>query len=196
MGLGNPGPAYKRTRHNAGAMVVERLVKKAGLVFKPSRSLKSLLATGEYAGNGIIMLLPQTFMNLSGEAVAEIVIKKQIALPDILVVYDDIALTLGKIRLKPSGSSGGHNGVESVIDRLGSKDFARLRLGVGPKGPDTDMSDYVLSKFCASESGVLNIMLENAVEAIKSWICDGICAAMNNFNQMKPGLTCGHKPAG
>ena len=108
VGLGNPGPVYRRTRHNAGAMAVERFAKKIGFSFKPSRSLRSFLALGEHAGNELILFLPQTFMNLSGEAVAEVVRKKRIALCDILAVYDDIALALGEIRLKASGGSGGH----------------------------------------------------------------------------------------
>ncbi|MBI5872602.1 MAG: aminoacyl-tRNA hydrolase [Candidatus Omnitrophica bacterium] len=182
VGLGNPGAAYKRTRHNTGALTVERLARKTGLTLKPNSSFKSLSAIGGYAGRTVILFLPQTFMNLSGEAVAGIVRKKHIAPSDILVVYDDVALPFGEIRLKASGGSGGHNGMVSVIERLGTKDFARLKLGIGSEGAAGNLSDYVLSKFNKNEQVVLGEMLEKAADAIEVWATQGIDAAMNCFN--------------
>ncbi len=183
VGLGNPGLSYRHTRHNAGAQAVERLAKKHRLIFRPNRSFKSLVVSGKIEDINVCLALPQTFMNLSGVAVSALLRKKHIALRDILVVCDDVALPLGEIRLKASGSYGGHNGLASVIERLGTKDFSRLRLGVGSGPGDKDLADYVLSGFQKSERTALNGMLDTAVEAIEVWASKGIDKCMNHFNK-------------
>lgn len=185
VGLGNPGAAYQRTRHNAGALAVERLARDNRGVFKPHRSFKSLLASWPRGTGHVIAVLPQTYMNLSGEAVAALVRKKGVRPQDLLVVYDDVALPLGEMRLKPSGSSGGHNGLDSCIERLGTKDFARLRLGIaGARGrARDDLSDYVLSKFSKDEASVLKGVLEKACEAMETWVEKGLEPAMNRYNK-------------
>ncbi len=183
VGLGNPGSAYKGTRHNAGATAVMFLAEKISASFKLERSLEGFAAKGSYSGQPLLLFLPQTFMNLSGEAVAKVLRKKNIAKDDILVVHDEIALSLGDLRLKHSGNSGGHNGLESVIEHLGTKDFARLRLGIGNCGDSCELSDYVLSKFGKEEQAAVERMFEKAVEAIEVWVGCGITAAMNKFNR-------------
>lgn len=195
VGLGNPGAAYQHTRHNAGALAVEKLVKAHHSSFRLNRSFKSLLASLKRADGGVVAALPQTYMNLSGEAVAALVRNKGVAPEDLLVVYDDIALPLGQMRLKGSGSAGGHNGVFSVIERLGTKDFARLRLGIagvpmragapahaGGRVHD-DLSGYVLSKFAKEEELLLKGMLEKACEAMETWMQAGLERAMNRYNK-------------
>lgn len=181
VGLGNPEAAYSLTRHNAGAQAVRRFAKDNKFSFKKSCSYKSFFAQGKVAGETVVLLLPQTYMNLSGEAIAAYLKKKPLSLKDILVVYDDVALPLGQIRLKAGGSAGGHNGLMNVIERLASEDFARLRIGIGGKGFD-NLSDYVLSKFNADEKMALNKVLDAASGAIKAWISENIDKAMNCYN--------------
>ncbi len=189
VGLGNPGAAYQRTRHNAGALAVEKLAKDNHSSFRLNRSFKSFLALLKCAEGQVAMALPQTYMNLSGEAVAALVRKKGVAPDDLLVVYDDIALPLGEMRLKASGSSGGHNGVASVIENLGTKDFARLRLGIAgaPMRASAhrqgELSDYVLSKFAKEEEPIFKGMLEKACEAMEMWMRMGLERAMNRYNK-------------
>ncbi len=185
VGLGNPGAGYRETRHNAGARAVEKLAKQKRFVFKPDRSFKSLLATGKIAGQTVCLALPQTFMNLSGEAVGTLMKKKRIAGVDILVVYDDVALPLGEIKMKPSGSDGGHNGLASVIERLGTRDVGRLRLGICYEGSSGELSGYVLSKFDKKEHGLVEEMLKRAIESMEVWAAEGIDAAMNRYNKKK-----------
>ncbi len=182
VGLGNPGSAYHGTRHNIGSRTVELLAKKNKLVFKNNRSFKSFYVKGSIGGQPVILALPQTFMNLSGVAVASLVKKKNIPLKDILVVCDDVALSLGQIRCRPQGSSGGHNGVASCIERLGTNEFARLRLGVGREGEKKDLADYVLSLFKKEEKPDVEVMLKRAVEALEIWVFEGIEECMNRYN--------------
>lgn len=183
VGLGNPGAAYQHTRHNAGALAVEKLAKAQHSTFRLNRSFKSLLASLKCADAQAVAALPQTYMNLSGDAVAALVRKKGVAPVDLLVVYDDMALSLGEMRLKASGSSGGHNGVASVIERLGTKDFARLRLGIAGASAHDDLSDYVLSKFTKEEEPLLKRILEKACEAMDTWMQAGLERAMNRYNK-------------
>ncbi|HQP92219.1 MAG TPA: aminoacyl-tRNA hydrolase [Candidatus Omnitrophota bacterium] len=183
IGLGNPGDTYKRTRHNAGAKAVEALSKLEGMDFRLSRSFKSLIATGEIAENPVLLVLPQTFMNLSGEAVSILLKKRNITFENLLVVYDDAALALGAIRLRSTGSDGGHNGLSSIIERIGTKDFSRLRLGIGSPGGDQDLSDFVLSNFRKEEEESVGLMIKNSTEAMRMWVAKGIVPAMNSFNK-------------
>lgn len=191
VGLGNPGASYQHTRHNAGALAVEKLVRACHSSFRPNRSFKSFLASLKRADGQVVAALPQTYMNLSGEAVAALARKKGVAPGDLLVVHDDIALPLGQMRLKGSGSDGGHNGVFSVIERLGTKDFARLRLGIAGTSVYDDLSDYVLSRFTKEEEPLLKGMLEKACEAMEMWMQAGLERAMNRYNKKeeKRGVT-------
>lgn len=183
VGLGNPGAAYKKTRHNAGALAVEKLAGKNRFLFKRNRSFKSLIASGKIQGESACLALPQTFMNLSGEAVALLMRKKRILPEDILVVCDDAALPLGTFKVKAGGSDGGHNGLASIIEKLGTKDFPRLRLGIG--GTQGDLSDYVLSSFKKDEEPVMREALDKSVEIMETWLAQGIDTCMNRFNRKK-----------
>jgi PTH1 family peptidyl-tRNA hydrolase len=185
VGLGNPGLTYKGTRHNAGALAVERLAKNLGFSFRINRSLKSFLATGKTGEVEVLLLLPQTFMNLSGDAVLALKRKKGIPLSHILVVCDDVALPLGSIKIKPKGSDGGHNGLASIIERLGAKDFARLRLGIGCSEKPLDLSAYVLARFHKSEERIVDAMVEQAAQAMEMWVGGTIDKCMNRFNTKK-----------
>ena len=182
IGLGNPSVSYKATRHNAGAMAVERLAKKEKLVFKLDRSFKSYIASGKISGESVCLALPQTFMNLSGEAVEALVKKRRIDYQDVLVVYDDVNLLLGQIKAKPKGSDGGHHGLASVIEKLGVNDIPRLRLGIGCQGLRGDLTGHVLSKFEKGETDIIEGILDKASEAMKTWILEGMDKCMNACN--------------
>ncbi|MEK7850046.1 MAG: aminoacyl-tRNA hydrolase [Candidatus Omnitrophota bacterium] len=182
IGLGNPGVSYKATRHNAGAMAVERLAKKEKLVFKANRSFKSYTASGKINGEPVCLVLPQTFMNISGEAVEALVKKRRITHQDVLIVYDDVNLLLGEIKAKPKGSDGGHHGLASVIEKLGCCDIPRLRLGIGCQGLRGDLTDHVLSRFDKKEAEIIEGILEKASEAIKIWVLEGMDKCMNVCN--------------
>ncbi|MFH1692564.1 MAG: aminoacyl-tRNA hydrolase [Candidatus Omnitrophota bacterium] len=182
IGLGNPDSGYRFTRHNAGAWAVKIFAQKHKLVFKNSRSFKSLIARGKIEGHDIALILPQTYMNLCGEAVAAYFKKHNTLFKNILVVYDDVALPLGDVRFKGQGSAGGHNGLVSVINRLSTQDFARLKIGID--GADCEnLSDYVLAKFCEDEKKVLEEALNRSAEAMRVWILEGVDKAMNYYNK-------------
>lgn len=176
IGLGNPGKKYEKNRHNLGYMVVEELGR--GLAWRKSPDLMCDFARG----SDFMLAKPTTFMNLSGESVKAVCHYYKISSKDILVVCDDIDLDFGKIRLAFDGSSAGHNGVESVIKSLATPDFNRIRIGIGrpPKGRKPE--DFVLSDFTKVESAKLEKVLLGAVEAINSYLSDGIDATMNRFN--------------
>jgi peptidyl-tRNA hydrolase, PTH1 family len=182
LGLGNPGRRYSGTRHNVGYMVLDALIESAGARF--SERSKADTARIEIAGENVVLAKPTTFMNLSGTAVKGILKRHFIPLDQVLVVCDDFNLPLGRLRLRPSGSAGGHNGLGSIIDSLGSNEFPRLRLGVGePKG---DVVNYVLSSFSASERPELKSMVETAAQAVKDWVEHGISWTMNQYNINRP----------
>ncbi len=176
-GLGNPGREYQRTRHNIGFMVLDRLAADAGLAWDFSAKWNAGWAKGD-----VIMVKPATFMNRSGEAVAAIANFYKIAAAEVLVVLDDLALPLGRLRIRPHGSSGGHNGLESVIEHFGTEAVARLRVGIGAP-PSHGAVDYVLGRFFEEEQPVLDATLERAAAAVKCTVDKGLFAAMNVFNQ-------------
>lgn len=184
IGLGNPDSDYRFTRHNAGAQAVKIFAQKNKLVFKKSHSFKSLVAQGRIGGQDVSLLLPQTYMNLCGEAVFAYFKRKNTLLKNILVVYDDVALPLGEVRLRSQGSAGGHNGLVSVINRLSTQNFARLKIGIGGASCG-NLSDYVLAKFHEDEKKVLEEVLGRAVEAMRIWIFEGLDKAMNCYNKKK-----------
>ena len=180
--LGNPGPKYDCTRHNAGFMAGDALAKKLGVSINKLR-FKALTASAEINGEKVLLMKPQTFMNLSGEAVGEAARFYKVPPEHVLVVSDEISLPLGKLRVRPKGSAGGHNGLKSIIAHLGSDAFPRIRLGVGaPPHPDYDMADWVLSVFRNQDLEDMRAAADRAGEAVISYITDGPERAMNRFN--------------
>jgi PTH1 family peptidyl-tRNA hydrolase len=180
VGLGNPGARYARNRHNVGFMIVEQFADAHHWRFARKR-FNAEIAEGNLDGVRVMLAKPQTFMNLSGEAVSKLVAFYKIAPHDLLVVYDDLDLPLGKLRLRPKGSAGGHHGMESIIARLSTTDFPRLRVGIGRPTPADDI-DHVLGNFEEDERAVMEETFARAVQAIAVWVTDGIEKAMNKFN--------------
>lgn len=180
VGLGNPGARYAHSRHNIGFLIAEGLARAHALDFARKR-FNAQIAEGSVADQRILLAKPQTFMNSSGEAVGKLFAFYKIAPHDLLVIYDDLDLPLGKMRLRSRGSSGGHHGMESIIARVGTSDFPRLRVGIGRPNPDADI-DHVLGNFEGDERVVMDETFARAVDAIDVWLTDGITAAMNRFN--------------
>jgi PTH1 family peptidyl-tRNA hydrolase len=183
VGLGNPGRLYVHNRHNAGFHVVEALAKRHHLDFG-HRKVKSLIAAGRIGDADVTLAKPQTFMNLVGTSVVPLLRSLHLSPADLLVVCDDLDLPVGALRLRPSGSAGGHHGMESIIGQLGSREFPRLRIGIGRPGdrsPD-EVADYVLGDFSRSERADMNEVYERAADAIESVLSEGLSAAMNKYN--------------
>jgi len=180
-GLGNPGAQYRQTRHNAGFMVLDRLAARLGVKFSRLES-KALVTKADYQGSRLVLVKPHTFMNLSGQPVGSLSRYYKVPLEQLLVVYDEVDLPLGTLRIRPGGGSAGHKGITSIIERLGSQDFPRLRLGVSRPPGRMEAADYVLQEFAASEKELLNVALEAAVDAILVFVSEGLEAAMNKFN--------------
>jgi len=182
VGLGNPGRKYRDTRHNIGFAVVDELARRQDAVFE-SAPAEALMARARRLGDGGCLLLkPLTFMNLSGFAVSEVARYFRVALPDILIVADDISLPLGRLRARPRGSDGGHKGYRSIIEQLGTPEFARLRVGVGRGDPRRDLADHVLAGFDPEECAVAEAAVGRAADAVELFTADGIEAVMNRFN--------------
>ena len=180
--LGNPGPRYECTRHNAGFMAGEALAKKLGVNISRLR-FKALTAECEINGERVLLMKPQTFMNLSGEAVGEAARFYKIPPEHVLVVSDEVSLPLGKLRVRQKGSAGGHNGLKSIIAALGGDGFPRVRIGVGaPPHPEYDMADWVLSVFRNQDLEDMQSAAQRAAEAVITYISDGPERAMNRFN--------------
>lgn len=188
VGLGNPGKTYARTRHNCGFMVLDKV---ADSFFIPlgKRKFNALIGRGFIEGVDVILAKPMAFMNRSGPPVNKIKQYFNISCKDILVVHDDIDLAFGTLRIKQKGGSGGHNGVESLIEFLGGRDFSRLRIGIGrgigSSGKDIDVTNYVLSEFSYNEKKNLDQIITKAQDAIITILCKGIKYAMNCFNNKK-----------
>jgi PTH1 family peptidyl-tRNA hydrolase len=182
VGLGNPGKKYQRTRHNIGFMVCDHVASIEHLSFHFGAG-NSLVSPWKIAEKTTMLVKPLTYMNRSGEAIYSLLREFTIPLNKMLVISDDINLPLGTIRLKPAGSSGGHNGLQSVIDALQSEEFPRMRIGVAENTPVSDWVDFVLSNFKRREMKKVNRLLPITVQAIQSWLIDGVDTAMNNFNK-------------
>jgi PTH1 family peptidyl-tRNA hydrolase len=182
VGLGNPGAEYAKTRHNAGFLLVEKLAGQWKSNWTNERKFVSRVAKAERNGKKVLLCEPQTFMNLSGEAVGALVNFYQLPLAKILVAVDDADLPFGEIRLRKSGSSGGHHGLESIEQHLASREFARLRIGIGRKDSSRQIANYVLGKFEKSESELLKKVLERASDQVETWLEAGIEKAMSQFN--------------
>ena len=180
--LGNPGARYEGTRHNAGWSVGDVIASRCSVRIDRLRS-RALTARCTYGGREVLLVKPQTYMNLSGEAVRPLADYYRIPYDHILAVSDEIALAPGKIRLRPSGSAGGHNGLRSIIQNLGTDRFPRLRLGVGsPPHPDYDLADWVLGSFHGEDAETMRRAAEKAADAAECCLRDGIDSAMNRFN--------------
>ncbi|MNR80374.1 Peptidyl-tRNA hydrolase [compost metagenome] len=182
VGLGNPGKQYEETRHNAGFMVIERLAKAWGAEARLESKFEALVAEAHFGGQKVILVEPLTYMNLSGRAIQKVLQFYKLTPDDLLVVYDDFALPLGSIRIRIQGSAGGHNGISSIIQCLGTQIFARLRVGVGPLPPRWSTKDFVLSRFGPAERDDLDQGLNDAVIAVESALTKGYSEAMNRFN--------------
>lgn len=179
VGLGNPGPKYAGTRHNAGFEVVDELAARWAIGMGAEK-FHGWFGAGEFKGERVALLKPTTYMNRSGQAVLDAGQFYKLPLPDLLVIVDDHALPLGKIRIRKSGSSGGHNGLEDVIARVGSDDWCRLRIGIGE--PVGDMKSYVTSGYAASDKPVIAAAYKRAADAVECWVAEGPDQAMNKFN--------------
>jgi PTH1 family peptidyl-tRNA hydrolase len=183
VGLGNPGTEYSAHRHNIGFRVVETLARAHGLTFSRQKHARARVADGHIRGRQVILVKPQTYMNKSGTSVSRVCQAFKIAPERILVVYDDLDLPLGRLRLRPEGGSGGHKGMRSIIQSLGTQSFPRLRVGIDRPPGRMDPADYVLQPFSEDEQGSLDGVTEAASAAIECWIADGITAAMDRFNR-------------
>lgn len=183
-GLGNPTREYVGTRHNIGFDAITKLSDVYGISVNEKKH-KALCGKGIIAGQRVMLIKPQTFMNLSGESVCEVLDFYKADVSDILVIYDDICLAPGQLRVREKGSAGGHNGIKNIIAHLGTEEFARIRIGVGEKPKDWDLKDYVLGHFPAEEEPLMREALADAAKACELFVNDEIAAAMNLFNKKK-----------
>jgi len=182
VGLGNPGAEYARTRHNAGFLLVQKLVERWGASWSFEKRFSARIARAELSGQRVVLCEPQTFMNASGDSVGPLALFYRVALSRILVVVDDADLPFGEIRLRPRGSSGGHHGLESIERRLGSREYARLRIGIGRRDNAREIANYVLGRFSPDEWTVAEKVLTAAADQAECWLKAGIEIAMNQFN--------------
>ncbi|HEY8560674.1 MAG TPA: aminoacyl-tRNA hydrolase [Pyrinomonadaceae bacterium] len=181
VGLGNPGSRYEKTRHNLGFMLIDRLAQKLQTQVR-REECRALVGRGEVGGQAVELVKPQTFMNLSGEAVSCLVKKNDRGVEKLIVISDDLALPFGKIRLRPKGTHGGQNGLRSIIDCLRTQDFIRLRIGIQPAHPVASASGFVLENFSKSDLAEVENILETGVHAIFAVIENGVEKAMAQYN--------------
>jgi PTH1 family peptidyl-tRNA hydrolase len=186
VGLGNPGPEYEQTPHNMGFLAVDQIAADLGVTIS-NRRHKAVTATARLAGHDVLLAKPETFMNLSGHSVRDLVREQtergdfDVA-RDLIVVYDELAFPLGVVRIKPDGSSAGHNGVQSVIDAVGEK-FIRVRIGIAPEHPVASGKSYVLTPWKKKDLATVGDMIDRAGDAVKAILTEGVNAAMNKFNR-------------
>lgn len=181
VGLGNPTPQYDKTRHNVGFAVIDHLMNEYGIALDTAKH-KGFYGKGRIAGESVILLKPMTYMNLSGESVVQVANYYKVAPKDVIVVYDDINLDVGRLRIREKGSAGGHNGIKNIIAHLGTDEFPRIRVGVGMKPPKMDLADYVLSRFSKEEEALMEEGYERAAKAMELMVEDEISQAMNLYN--------------
>lgn len=181
VGLGNPGASYEKTRHNLGFMLVDRLAREAQTQIKRDEC-RALIGRAVIENQTVELAKPQTFMNLSGEAVSCLLSKQDRAVDKLIVISDDLALPLGTIRLRSKGSHGGQNGLRSIIDCLKTSDFIRLRIGIMPEHPISNMKNFVLESFAKGEIETVDKVLERSADAIRSVVSEGVEKAMAKFN--------------
>jgi peptidyl-tRNA hydrolase, PTH1 family len=182
VGLGNPGAQYDTTRHNLGFLVVDRLAQRHQVAVTRSKH-QALWGQGKVAGHAVVLVKPQTFMNLSGDAVQPLARFFQTPPAKTLVICDDFSIALGSLRFRAKGSDGGHNGLKSLISRLATQEFPRLRMGIGPLPPHYDVADFVLSHFARSERAEVEAMVERAADAVECLLVQGLERASNQFNR-------------
>ena len=183
-GLGNPALKYGGTRHNVGFGVIDELSDRWNIRVTDSR-LRGLAGSGIIAGEKVILVKPMTFMNLSGECIRPFMDYYKLSPEDLIVCYDDISLDVGMIRVRAKGSAGGHNGMKSIIQHLGTVDYPRVRIGIGAKPPQMDLADYVLGHFPADELPVIRDSIKEAADAVEVILEEGMQPAMNRFNKIK-----------
>jgi PTH1 family peptidyl-tRNA hydrolase len=181
VGLGNPGAAYRLTRHNVGYMVVDRLALRHGISLDKQR-FKSVFGSGKVDGRHVILAKPMTFMNLSGPSVRDLAASFDLDTENVLVIHDDIDVVFGKLKIKEKGGDGGHNGVRSLIVAWGSDEFVRIRIGIGRPQTDSDVSAYVLGRFDAEQEKQLSEVISTAEHAVKTVLFEGVSEAMNRFH--------------
>lgn len=181
VGLGNPGKKYANTRHNIGFMVIEELEKRHAFQLNKQK-FKCDYYIDSFGSEKILFVKPQTFMNLSGEGVRPLLDYYKVDFSDVLVIYDDLDLPTGKIRLREKGGHGGHNGIRSLIDHLGTKEFKRLRIGIGRPEDRTPVVNYVLQPFSKSEMNEVNDSIEKAADACEAWFAESFNNVMNQYN--------------
>lgn len=189
VGLGNPGSQYAGTRHNIGWLVMDRIAERAGWTGKGRQRDASNVAMGRFRGLDITLVKPLTYMNESGLAVRKVLAREHAPLADLLVVADDFALPFGKLRFREGGGPGGHNGLRSIIEELGTEKFSRLRVGIGE--PDRNAVDHVLTRFAPDEQQRLDELLDAAADAVEAWAREGTNKAANRFNmfELRPADT-------
>lgn len=186
VGLGNPGKEYERTRHNCGFRAVDEIASKLGCKIDRAK-FQGIYGQVTYNGKKLMLLKPLTYMNLSGRSVLQLSAYFNIPPQRIIVLFDDISLEPGRLRIRPDGSAGGHNGIKSIIQEVGSQAFPRIKIGVGAKpNPEYDLADWVLSTFSAQEEKALAVALENAADAALTIIDRGVPEAANRFNGSHP----------
>lgn len=181
VGLGNPGSKYDLTRHNIGFEVVERFAYDHQIKMDTKKH-KAILGQGVVHGEKVIVLKPQTYMNLSGESIAEILSFYKEDYKSLIIVYDDTSLDTGVLRIRLKGSAGGHNGIKSIIQHLGTQEFVRIKVGIGEKPPGWDLANYALGKFSKEELKIMVEAVEKASKAVEKIIVEGASSAMNTFN--------------
>ncbi|MEE8317302.1 MAG: aminoacyl-tRNA hydrolase [Candidatus Omnitrophota bacterium] len=182
VGLGNPGKPYKATRHNVGFMVIDRLARHYNIRFRSNHRFKALTGEGLIGEESCYLVMPQTFMNLSGHSVRSFINWLKIELGDILLIVDEVALPFGRIRIRTKGTDAGHKGLRSTIDCLGTNEFSRMRIGIMGRRAVKDYSRYVLSGFTKKEQKALPDILDRASHACECWIREGVNTAMNSYN--------------
>jgi peptidyl-tRNA hydrolase, PTH1 family len=187
VGLGNPGADYARTRHNAGFLVAERLAERWRAGWNYEKKFNARLARAERGSQRVLLCEPQTYMNASGEAVGSVAAYYQVPLARLVIVVDDADLPVGEIRLRPGGSSGGHHGLESVEQHLGTRDYARLRIGIGRQAGAREITGYVLGRFSSTEAALMDKVLIVASDQVETWLDAGIQKAMSQFNGVVDG---------
>ena len=181
VGLGNPGPAYRHTRHNFGFLAIDELSDALNIQVKRLK-FKAMLGEGRFGDSKVVLVKPMTFMNESGRAVAPLIHFYKLPLSNLLVIHDDLDLPLGTLRLRPSGGTSGQRGMASIITQLGTQEFPRMRLGIGRPPGQMDPVEYVLKDFLPSEQDLLKIVLQTAVEASQTFITEGLTKTMNKYN--------------
>lgn len=184
IGLGNPGKKYEDTRHNAGFMAIDKISEKWGIPVAQNK-FRALVGEGRIEGEKVLLVKPQTYMNLSGESVAEILKFYKLIPDELVVIFDDLDLPTGQLRLREKGSAGGHNGIKSMISHLGTQEFKRIKVGIGRPEPGRSVSDYVLQSFPSAERTAVSEAVALAAEAAAMWTREPFLKVMNHYNSLK-----------